>query len=96
MPIDIELFQPKGADPDLVGKRLSLDNGGVYWYLYPMFEKLSQRSGQMIDLYADAKFTKANIGLLDDALVKTLVDLVGNQLLGNRRQGCEPGRYIWY
>ena len=70
MPIDIELFQPKTSSPELSGQPLTLD-GGVYWYLFPYFEK----SGQMIDLYDDAKFTGGSLGFLDGILAQVLQEL---------------------
>jgi hypothetical protein len=75
MPIDIELFQPKGTSTDLLARKLELDDGGIYWYLFPFFERLGNQTGQFIDLYGDAKFSSENLGPLDSILSEALKSL---------------------
>lgn len=36
--------------------RVDLEDDGYYWFLYPMFERLAERTGQMVDLYDGAIF----------------------------------------
>lgn len=75
MPIDIELFQPKGIYTDLSARKLELHDGGIYWYLFPFFERLGNQTGQLIDLYGNAKFSAENICLLDNILRDALKSL---------------------
>jgi len=59
------------ATPDAKGRRpdpepivsLDFENDGYYWFLYPLFEGLAERTGQLIDLYGTALF---NLPQLDD------------------------------
>jgi len=75
MPIDIELFQPKGTSTDLSARKFELHDGGIYWYLFPFFERLGNQTGQLIDLYGNAKFSAENISLLDSILREALKSL---------------------
>ena len=74
MPINIELFQPKTSPPKMAAQTLTL-GGGLYWHLFPYFEKLATQCGQMIELYDDANFSSESLGLLDGILSQVLQDL---------------------
>jgi hypothetical protein len=43
---------------------LSFDDDGYYWFCYPFFEKLYDRTGEMIDLYDGAWFVGAQLDVL--------------------------------
>ena len=47
----------------------AFEDDGCYWFLHPLFEELSQRTGQYIDLYGGAVFH----GPALDELHRTLV-----------------------
>jgi hypothetical protein len=47
---------------------LSLDDGGYYWFLYPLIERLYDETGQFIDLYTDARFTPSKFPALERML----------------------------
>ena len=47
---------------------LSLDDDGYYFFLYPLFERLCDQTGQFIDLYTDARFTPSSIPALERML----------------------------
>ena len=46
--------QPVELDADT---RVDFEDDGYYWFLYPQFERLAARTGQMIDLYDGATFS---------------------------------------
>jgi hypothetical protein len=75
MATEIELFQPRGTGPELNAPKLWLSDSGLYWYLYPHFARLAKLTGQMIDLYGDAKFAGGDLGILDQALQDVLLEL---------------------
>ncbi len=52
-----------------------MHDGGIYWYLFPFFERLGNQTGQLIDLYGDAKFSAENIVPLDIILREALTSL---------------------
>ena len=75
MATEIELFQPRGTSEDLKGPKLWLSDNGLYWYLFPHFEQLAKLTGQLIDLYGDAKFAGGDLGFLDHTLQEVLQEL---------------------
>jgi hypothetical protein len=44
------------------------EDGGYYWYLYPVFTEIVEKTGQMIDLYGDAEFRGEHLQELRRAL----------------------------
>jgi hypothetical protein len=59
MSLEIGLAGSRPGPPSAAGPIASFDddeNGGYYWFLYPLFEQLAEKTGQMIDLYGDAEF----------------------------------------
>lgn len=46
----------------------AFDDNGYYWFLYPLFERLAEETGQWIDLYDGAVFGGETL----DALARTL------------------------
>ena len=38
------------------GSSVSFDNDAYYWFCFPFFEKLHERTGEIIDLYDGASF----------------------------------------
>jgi len=65
-----------GSQPDPFSAAqymVSLDdheNGGYYWFLYPLLEQLATQTGQMIDLYGDAEFRGDDLPVLRQTLVE--------------------------
>ena len=57
---------------------VNFGDDGYYWFLYPLFEELSKRTGIYIDLYGDAEFTKGNINQFETLLDKA-TQMVENQ-----------------
>lgn len=53
MAVDLHII----PTPDTDDLTLHFADDGPYWWLQPTFQKLAQRTGQMIDLYGDAYFT---------------------------------------
>lgn len=68
MSLDIGLAASKTAKPHPAAS-FSLDDDGYYWFCYPFFEDLYDRTGEMIDLYGWAWFAGAHL----DELAATLV-----------------------
>src|SRR2546423_1484346 len=59
MSLEIGLAGSPPGPPSAAGPVVSFDgdeNGGYYWFLYPLLEQLAEKTGQMIDLYGDAEF----------------------------------------
>jgi hypothetical protein len=55
MPLDIHTpLKPDGKWPPEF--HTSLDDDGYYWFMYPYFEKLAAKTGQLLDLYGGATF----------------------------------------
>jgi hypothetical protein len=52
--IAIEGTRPVELD---AATRVDFEDDGYYWFLYPLFERLAARTGQMIDLYDGATFS---------------------------------------
>lgn len=46
------------------------ENGGYYWFLYPLFVRLKQSTGQWIDLYESAEFRGEDLAALNDTLLE--------------------------
>lgn len=68
MALDIYLQKEIGA-PKFFSKRLLyFEDDGYYWFLYEFFERLAERSGQMIDLYDGAFFKGDNLDLLNQTV----------------------------
>jgi len=72
MAIKITSFLPQEEGAHIVKEPLSLQDNGVYWYLYPYFLNLFKRTGEMIDLYGIARFTGNTLLEFDS----TLADLI--------------------
>jgi hypothetical protein len=60
-------LQPIPSEPSL-----SLENDALYWFLYPLFERLAAQTGQYIDLYGDASFAGEQIAALKEMLTDAL------------------------
>ena len=70
MALDIYL-QPKPEIPRIGGEYelvAQLEDDGYYWFLFPLWEKLRQRTGQEVDLYGDAAFGGAQLEQLEAVL----------------------------
>jgi hypothetical protein len=65
-------FDPEGA--------ISFDDDGYFWFLYPIFQEIYTKTGEMIDLYEVTIFKGDNLLLLQEAIEKGL-NLVENQPL---------------
>lgn len=52
----------------IINESLSLKDDGIYWYLYPYFQKLFEQTGEMVDLYGIARFTRDALLELDNTL----------------------------
>jgi hypothetical protein len=53
MSLDIGLGDDRPGPPLPAGPTVSFDddeNGGYYWFLYPFFHRLAEKTGQHIDL----------------------------------------------
>jgi hypothetical protein len=46
------------------------ENGGYYWFLYPLLDRLAEKTGQMIDLYGDAAFRGDDLRFLRQTLLE--------------------------
>jgi hypothetical protein len=58
--------------------RFALEDDGYYWFLYPLFEKLAQLTGELIDLYGGAEF--AGKKLVDlERFVQDAQELIAHQ-----------------
>ena len=59
--------------------------GGIYWFLHPLLERLATETGQYIDLYGDASFTDA-----------ALVEL--KRMLAEARDlaAAQPHSWLWF
>jgi hypothetical protein len=77
MAIDIALSLPRSTQTEFACDPIVLLDSGVYWYLYPAFDRLAKESGQMIDLYDDARFRDKDL----ETLARTL-QLISNELPG--------------
>ena len=71
MSLDVGLAERMVTQP-YPTMRLSFDDDGYYWFCYPFFEELAQRTGQMIDLFDGAWFSDAKL----DDLLRTLNQIV--------------------
>jgi hypothetical protein len=69
MALDVELHLPRGA-PDPLRESLPLENEGVYWFLYPLFEGLRKSHGKFIDIYGEVSFRGDAISLLSGLIDK--------------------------
>jgi hypothetical protein len=83
MPLDIHVVYP-GKKRDDFPPRLQLDDDGSFWFLYPFFQKVSQTTGQTIDLYGDASFGGDQLGALTAALAEA-----------NRELQQRPERWVF-
>ena len=54
---------------------LCLEDDGYYWHLFPVFEKVWERAGQMIDLYGVADFGPKELPVLREALLDSCEEL---------------------
>lgn len=71
MSLDIALAKGEGAPRSAAELSVSFDddeNGGYYWFLHPLFERLAHSTGQYIDLYGSAEFHGDDLAALDGAL----------------------------
>ena len=69
MSLDIALA--KGAPSSATEISVSFDddeNGGYYWFLHPLFERLAHSTGQYIDVYGFAEFRGDDLAALDGML----------------------------
>ena len=73
MSLDVYV-QPKAEMPRIGDESEHIcsfvDDEGYYWFLYPLFEKLREETGEFIDLYGGATFS----GVALDALAQTIVE----------------------
>lgn len=71
MALDVQILNAhaKIGDQPVAGeKTITLDDDGYYWQLYPFFNGIAVESGQMIDLYGDARFTSSEFETLIEFL----------------------------
>ena len=71
MPLDVGLAGAQGTPRSAAEFFVSFDdddNGGYYWFLHPLFERLAQATGQYIDLYGSAEFRGDDLVALDGTL----------------------------
>lgn len=47
------------------------ENGGYYWFLYPLLAELAEKTRQMIELYGDAAFRCGDLLLVRQTLLET-------------------------
>jgi hypothetical protein len=52
------------------GTRVNLEDDGYYWFLYPLFERLAERTGQIIDPYSAATFAGPAVAALRETLAE--------------------------
>lgn len=52
--------------------RVSFDDDGYYWFCYSFFERLAQKTGQMIDLYGGAWFDAQGLDELESTVHEIL------------------------
>jgi hypothetical protein len=64
MAVDLVVTQNKKAPFYREEWSLHFDDDGYYWYLYPLFEDLYTATGNMIDLYGDARFERHHFSRL--------------------------------
>jgi len=76
MAIKITSFIPQEGEARVINEPLSLQDDGVYWYLYPYFRNLYNRTGKMIDLYGIAQFAGDSLLELDSALDDLMKDVI--------------------
>lgn len=69
MPLDIGLAASKSTSP-YPTMRFSFDDDGYYWFCHPFFEDLASRTGQMIDLYDGAWFSRSQFDELETTLTQ--------------------------
>src|SRR5262245_26554780 len=86
MPIDVTLFLPNSAQAELACEPIVLGYG-AYCYLYPAFERLAKESGQMIDLYDDARFRDEDLEALCRMLQRISKELAGQPQEWDQRTG---------
>ena len=67
-----ELFYQKKSAGKAVNEELCLQDDGMYWYLYPYFAKLYERTGKMVDLYGIAHFAQDTLSEFDIILEEAL------------------------
>ena len=73
MSLDIGIAGGEGTPWSAAEFSVSFDddgNGGYYWFLHPLFERLARRTGQHIDLYGSAEFRGDDLTALDDTLAE--------------------------
>jgi hypothetical protein len=72
MSLTVGLAKDDSYPPKFDGPVFDFDpkNEGYYWFLYPLFEALAGRTGQMIDLYGYAIFGPAQL----DGLERMIAD----------------------
>ena len=59
MSLDIGLAGSRPGQPSAAGPIVQFDNvenEGYYVFLYPLFARLAERTGRLIDLYGDAEY----------------------------------------
>ncbi len=59
-------------------RMFALEDDGYYWFLWPLFEKLHQSTGELIDLYGGAVFSGEKLADLE-RFVREARDLIAHQ-----------------
>ena len=77
MGLDVELNLPRGA-PAPIRESLALENEAVYWFLYPLFDRLKKSHGKLIDINGAVTFRSGEISLLR-TLLDRAVELTAQQ-----------------
>ena len=88
--IAVEGTQPVELEADT---RVDFEDDGYYWFLYPLFERLAQRTGQLIDLYDGAAFSGPALAALRETIAEAM-QLVGTMTdQWDVQTGTEIGSY---
>jgi hypothetical protein len=64
MAVDLIITQYKVLPERFSDRTFSFVDDGYYWFLHPLFQRLAQQTGQLIDLYGDARFRTEQLPLL--------------------------------
>jgi hypothetical protein len=68
MAVDLIVSQNKASPGTASAWTFFFADDGYYWFLYPLFQELANQTGQLIDLYNDARFTTEQLPTLQATL----------------------------
>jgi len=63
MAVDLFVSGLKDDEP-----RVRFDDDAYYWFMWPLFEALAKRTGQLVDLYGKATFREDSLAALRDTV----------------------------